>query len=244
MNPPTSTLAGLQAVGRRILPQPLVDRIDPVEATIRIGVESFSRSFNAGNRVLDAGAGECRFRPHFRHARYFAIDHTKGDPNWDYSRLDVVGTLEALPFANQVFDGVMNIVVLEHVERPDSALKEIARVLKPRGRLFLVAPFSWELHQVPEDYFRFTEYGLRSLLARAGLEVQSLKPIGGYFWLMGRRSFNFLRFWQSGWRVILLPLFVPIFGLLLPLLNYYLDGLDREKAFTLGYVVLAEKASE
>ena len=244
MNPSPSTLSGLQALGRRLLPRFLLNRLDPVEAMIQSGVASFARSFSGASRVLDAGAGECRFRPQFAHTRYFAIDHGKGDPNWDYSHLDVVGALEALPFSSAVFDGLLNIVVLEHVEKPESVLQEMARVLKPRGRIFLVAPLCWELHQIPEDYFRFTEYGLRSLLARAGLRVESLRPIGGYFWLMGRRAFNFLRFWQRGWRVILLPLFVPFFGFVLPLLNYYLDRLDREKIFTLGYVVLAEKAEE
>ena len=171
MNPSPSTLSGLQALGRRLLPRFLLNRLDPVEAMIQSGVASFARSFSGASRVLDAGAGECRFRPQFAHTRYFAIDHGKGDPNWDYSRLDVVGALEALPFSSAVFDGLLNIVVLEHVEKPESVLQEMARVLKPRGRIFLVAPLCWELHQIPEDYFRFTEYGLRSLLARAGLRV-------------------------------------------------------------------------
>ena len=243
MSPTPRTLPGLQAIGRRILPQALLDRLDPVEARIRAAVAGLAGNLAHGNRVLDAGAGECRFRPLFARARYVSIDHERGDVSWDYSRLDVIGDLEALPLASRAFDGVLNIVVLEHVERPEKALEEMARVLKPGGRLLLVAPLEWELHQVPEDYFRFTAYGLRSLLGRVGFRIVRLEPMGGYFWLLGRRAFNFLGFFQTGWRVILLPLFVPIFGLLLPLAGYYLDWLDREKAFTLGYIVVAEKAA-
>lgn len=243
MNPPASTLPGLQALGRRVLPQFLLDRLDPVEAMTRQAVAELARRVAPGSRVLDAGAGECRFRDCFWHSRYVALDHAQGDVHWDYSRLDLIADLEALPFASERFDGVLNLAVLEHVAHPARALIEMARVLKPGGQLLLLAPLEWEVHQEPHDYFRFTAHGLRRLLDEAGLRIVSLEPIGGYFWLMGRRSFNFLRFWQSGWKVVLLPLLVPLFGFLLPLVGYYLDRLDRAKAFTLGYVVRAEKAS-
>jgi len=47
-----------------------------------------------------------------------------------------VGTVEALPFADNSFDHVVCVDVLEHVEDVPRAIDEIARVLKPGGMFF------------------------------------------------------------------------------------------------------------
>jgi hypothetical protein len=65
--------------------------------------------------------------------------------------------------------------------------------------------------------------------------------VGGFFWQLGRRLMGVLAFAQTGWRWILFPLLAPIFGILLPLICYYLDGLDRDRAYTLGFLCEARK---
>ncbi|MBV8655501.1 MAG: hypothetical protein JO160_05600 [Candidatus Eremiobacteraeota bacterium] len=52
---------------------------------------------------------------------------------------------------------------------------EFYRVLVPGGYLVLSAPQYYEMHEVPHDYYRFTEYGLRYLLSRAGFTVVELR---------------------------------------------------------------------
>lgn len=47
----------------------------------------------------------------------------------------VVGDIEELPFADNKFDLVMSVDVMEHLERPDLFVKEVSRVLK-RGKYF------------------------------------------------------------------------------------------------------------
>ena len=131
----------------------------------------------------------------------------------------------------------MNIVTLEHVREPRRVVEEIARVLKPGGRLLLVVPQEWEVHQAPHDYFRYTRYGLRYLLESAGLEVERIEPVGGYFRLLSRRLLNGLQFFPG---VLFFPaalLFAPP-ALVLP----WLDALDRERNFTLGYICRARKS--
>lgn len=49
----------------------------------------------------------------------------------------LAGRAEALPFADASFDRVVAIAVLCFVERPEIALAEMARVLRPGGRLVL-----------------------------------------------------------------------------------------------------------
>jgi ubiquinone/menaquinone biosynthesis C-methylase UbiE len=52
----------------------------------------------------------------------------------------VIGTAEALPFADASVDLVTAQTLLVHVADPRVVLREAARVLRPRGRLWLIEP--------------------------------------------------------------------------------------------------------
>src|SRR5436190_17791532 len=156
----------LIAAIKRFVPMSLFDRLDPFEAAIRKFVEGVGAGTRSGERVLDAGAGECRFKPAFAHARYVGIDFGLGDPHWDYSHLDAIGRLEELPFPSCSFDRVLSTVVLEHTPEPARVIAEFQRVLSPGGTVHLVVPHMWEEHQRPHDYFRFTSSGIRYLMER------------------------------------------------------------------------------
>ena len=108
----------------------------------------------------------------------------------------------------------------------------------------MVIPFLWEEHQAPHDYFRFTRYGVQLLFERLPIRLTQLQPVGGFFWLLARRSVNLLTFFQGGWRWLLFAPLAPVFGFLFPVLLYFLDGLDRGKTFTLGFLVRATKDGE
>lgn len=231
----------LTASFRRFAPSPLARRLDPFEAAVARFVSEAAAKTARNAWVLDAGAGECRYRPQFFHTRYIGLDSAQGDPSWDYSKLDVIGRLEELPFPDDFFDCVLSIVVLEHTCEPTRVLREIRRVLKPGGAVYIVAPYMWEEHQRPRDYFRFTSNGVRLLAQRAGLSVRRLEPVGGFFWQLGRRFIAVLAFVQQGWRWALFPLMAPVFGFLLPLCCYYLDVLDADRAYTLGFICEGRK---
>lgn len=230
----------LEARFGRFLPGFVKRRLAAVETRIERELENFAASLPAQAAVLDAGCGEGRHRACFANARYIGVDLAIGDANWNYRQLDAVADLAALPFRDAAFDAAINIVVLEHTRRPDRAVAELARVLRPSGRLLLIAPLSWEVHQSPNDFFRFTRHGLAFLFDCAGLQTIRIDPIGGYFTLLARRLMNGLNFFQGGLRWLLFPAAAAaalIGGLFLPAL----DGLDAERNFTLGYVCLVEK---
>ena len=65
---------------------------------------------------------------------------------------DILASGYILPFKDDVFDTVVSIEVLEHLEKPQSFVNEICRVLKPGGTFFLTTRFIHEIHG--EDYFR------------------------------------------------------------------------------------------
>jgi SAM-dependent methyltransferase len=221
---------------KRLVPTALFDKLDPFEASIRNFVSEVAASTRSGARVLDAGAGECRFKPMFKHTSYIGVDFALGDPQWDYTKLDALAKLEQLPFADNSVDRVLSIVVLEHTPQPGHVLAEFQRVMKRGGTVHMVVPHMWEEHQRPHDFFRFTSNGIRYLMEEAGLHVKRVQPVGGFFWQLSRRLMGVLSFTQRGWRWVLFPVLAPVFGLLLPLCCYYLDFLDDDRAYTLGFI--------
>jgi SAM-dependent methyltransferase len=223
---------------RRLLPRFLLRYILHFEALIEDAIAAFAASLPDAARVLDAGAGESRHASCFPQQRYYAVDLALGDPAWDYSRLDCIADLAALPFASSSFDACLSIVTLEHVRDPRAVLGELARTLKPGGRLLLVVPHAWEVHQPPHDFFRYTRYGVRHLLEAAGLDTMDVVAMGGYFRFLSRQLLNGLQFFRGLW-------FLPAALLLAPpaLVAPLLDSLDRERNFTLGYICTAQKPS-
>lgn len=229
------------------MPRWLRERLDLHRTRINELVQQAARDAAPGLRLLDAGAGESRYRAHFRHLRYIGVDLAVGDPEWDYSGLDVIGDLAVLPFADATFDVVLCLEVLEHVREPQRVLEELHRTLRAGGRLYFSVPMSWHQHQKPYDYYRYTSFGLRYLLDRAGFDVHQLRPTGGYFWFLSIQ-FQMLSVWafpkpqsRLQW-LALLPLKVvvqAIFFVLLPLACYYLDRLDRQKDQTMAWTGVA-----
>jgi SAM-dependent methyltransferase len=98
---------------------------------------------------------------------------------------DVVGDAERLGFRDASFDTIMVLDVLEHLRRPFLAVDEIVRVLKPGGTLYLTVPFCYPRHGV--EYYRFTELGLRDMLA--GLDVDVVPVARGRLARFARKCF-------------------------------------------------------
>jgi SAM-dependent methyltransferase len=228
-------------LAEKVLPRFLIVRLDPIQAIIESEAKAAAAGLRDSQVVLDAGAGEARHKRYFTRGRYVALDSGSGDPGWDYSHLDLWGDLERLPFGPGTVDCILCMVVLEHTRNPGKALAEFARVLNSGGSLFLVVPFLWEEHQAPHDYQRFTRHGVRLLMEGLPLRLDLLRPMGGFFWVCARRCINMLGFFQQGWRWPFFVLLAPFFGLLLPLVLYYLDPLDRKQEFSLGFRIRATK---
>ena len=207
------------------------------ETAIEDAVGEFALSLGKDARLLDAGAGEGNYKHYFPQQRYCGLDLGVGDQRWNYSQLDVVGDLSALPFRDRAFDACLNVVTLEHVKDPAQVIREIARTLVPSGTFLLIVPFEWEEHQQPHDYFRFTRFSLGYLLDQAGFDQISIRPVGGFFRMMSRRLLAALQFFPGLSIVVGVIFFVPP-ALLLPLL----EPLDRRQNFTLGYICSARKS--
>jgi SAM-dependent methyltransferase len=222
------------------LPRPLRRHVLHFECEIEDAIASFARQLPEDARILDAGAGQGQYAHFFAGRRYCGVDLAVGDAAWDYGRLDAIADLTALPFPNATFAAALHIVTIEHLREPTCALAELARTLAPGATLLIAAPHEWEIHQAPYDYFRYTRYGLAYLLQKTGFEVREIHASGGYFRLLARRLLNGLQFFTGGLRWLG---FFPAAILAVPpaLILPFLDFLDRDRNFTLGYICTARK---
>lgn len=93
-------------------------------------------------------------------------------------RPDVIGDAHALPFRSGTFDSVVSSQVFEHLHSPWVAAGEVSRVAAHDGTLLLAVPFLYWLHATPNDYFRYTEFGIRRLF-EDDFEIESMQPYGG-----------------------------------------------------------------
>lgn len=126
-----------------------------VRTTVAEAIASLPKSA-AG---LNLGAGETEFDTRMVNFDVFLAPH-----------IAVAGNAVELPFNAEAFDLVVTQEVLEHVQQPFAALREVARVLAPGGTLYLQVPFIIGYHPGPTDYWRFTVEGIRELVEQAGLD--------------------------------------------------------------------------
>ena len=135
---------------------------------------------NENGLVLDCGAG-------FRKIYYPNVVNYE---IVDYDTTDVIGLGEELPFINDTFDAVISISVLEHVRDPLKCASELARVLKPGGKIICNVPFLGPYHGYPHHYFNMTGQGLRTLFEDRRIEVEfhevidSMLPIWTLTWIV------------------------------------------------------------
>lgn len=93
----------------------------------------------------------------------------------------VIARAEDLPFPPATFDAVTCSEVLEHVHDPRIVLDEIARVLRPRGRLLLTVPLHYHIHASPHDYGRYTDFFWTETLTGKGFSIDRMEKQGLYW---------------------------------------------------------------
>ena len=120
--------------------------------------------------VLDVGCGRKPYRDLVPAARYVGID-VDSPATRALAAADIFYDGKSFPLAAATFDGVICSQVFEHIFTPEAFLGEVRRVLRPGGCLLLTVPFVLDEHEQPNDFARYSSFGLRALLERAGFEV-------------------------------------------------------------------------
>lgn len=129
----------------------------------------------AKGKMLDVGCGDKPYYQIFKNKinSYTGID--KFNKNADIK----VDFLEA-KIENQSYDTVICTQVLEHIEDPKKLLGKINKILKKNGILILTVPFMGTLHEIPNDYYRFTRYSITKLLNGTGFKITYIKEEGNW----------------------------------------------------------------
>lgn len=126
--------------------------------------------------VADIGCGEqpLRFYVEELEGRYTGVDiqqNVKGT-------VEIIASILQVPRQNRSFDVILCTEVLEHVSDTYHAFAELARLLKPGGRLILTVPFAYPLHEEPFDFVRMTPYQIYECARQNDMVVEMLETSG------------------------------------------------------------------
>ncbi len=182
------------------------------------------RSFET---VADIGAGKAPYKKFISCKKYIGVDveDRGGVPDVLIEDINL-----GLSLANESVDLVLCTEVLEHVKKPAFVLKELHRILKKDGMLVLTTPMVWPVHEAPNDYFRYTNFGLEYLAKEAGFDDVTVCGSNGYFYSLCQLSLLRLRH----------AIFIPIV-LFMNAVGFLFGKFEKNTEFPLGQQMIARK---
>lgn len=140
----------------------------------------------AGDTVVDLGAGFCEFINHIVCEHKVAIDANPGVREHAASEVDVVvGDVQSI--LGRISDATVNVVFcsnfFEHLPHKDAViavLEEINRILVPGGRLLVIQPNIRYAYKEYWDFFDhhipLSHHSFREAIELAGLQVELVRP--------------------------------------------------------------------
>lgn len=173
---------------------------------------------NLRGLLLDFGCGDCRYKKLVEALgfTYRGYDLVSPDQQ-EHVKNFVPG--EKLSIEENTIDVVLSTQVLEHVWDINWYLSECYRVLQPDGKLVLSTHGVWPYHPHPQDYRRWTRYGLIREVEELGFKVESCKA------LLGPLA------WTTQVRLLGLHVFLRKYNLLALVAKYLLYPLVNSRIF-------------
>ena len=124
--------------------------------------------------LFDIGAGPSDFRELLS-----GFDVYVGIDFYPYELVSVVADLtKGLPFKDGVCDIIFMSNVLEHIANPLLLLRECFRILRPGGLIIGTVPFLLNVHQIPYDFNRYTNFMLEKMFKDNGFSDIEVRGLG------------------------------------------------------------------
>ncbi len=195
----------------------------------------------ASGDLLDIGCGLKPYQSIFAPfvSKHIGVDLETSPHGTD--RIDLIGSAYATNVAGESCDVVLCSEVLEHLEEPLAAVKEMNRVLNPGGVAIVTVPFFWHIHEEPRDFYRYTEYGLRYLFEQGGFEILEVRPLSGFVVAFTQLTIYYLKRFQRLW-ILRAP--GRLFDWALQRLALLVNRFDRSPNFTIAYGLVARKRDQ
>ncbi len=195
---------------------------------------------HASGKLVDIGCGDKPFHSILvdQVEEYIGVDHPGTMHSKD--KIDVFADVYDMPFDENTFDTAILSQVIEHLENPEKAFKEINRILKPGGTLFISWPFLYPIHEAPRDFYRYTKYGIVHLAAKSDFEIINIESSSG-FWIT---LFGFVSKYfhdKSPIIYIILYPFLFLFKMFCLVLNSFDNKPDSKDKWTWNYFGILKK---
>lgn len=188
--------------------------------------------------VVDLGCGTGQYKDIILKSAKSYIGVDWENCSHDKNKIDVFADLnEKLPFNDEFADTIVSFQVMEHLPDPNHFLSECNRILKKGGAIFITVPFMWHIHEQPNDYYRFTRYGLSYLFKKNGFVNITINENSG-FWQMWILKFNYHtnRYAKGILKYLLFPIWF-----LGQKIAPYLDKVDKNTSECTSYTIMAKK---
>jgi SAM-dependent methyltransferase len=122
-------------------------------------------------KILEIGAGQGALQDLVDH--YTGLDISPTVQRF-FHKPFVLGSATALPFPNDQFDATWSIFVLEHIPTPEQALREMRRVTKDGGYIYLYP--AWSCSSWKADGYEvrpYSDFNLTGKLVKASIPIRS-----------------------------------------------------------------------
>ena len=195
----------------------------------------------AHGSVIDLGCGTAQYKKILLTNQKVTSYHTL-DIEKRTEEVDIVGDIQNMyMLSDESYDTILCLQVLEHVPNPFQAMEEMRRILKKDGVLILSVPHLSRLHEEPNDYYRYTKYGLEFILQKVGLKNIEISPMGSLFSFIGHQISMIIV--VPFWHIPLLKhvaYFINKWLVTLPCV--YVDALiGKNNKFPAGYLCISKK---
>ncbi|HUW24340.1 MAG TPA: methyltransferase domain-containing protein [Patescibacteria group bacterium] len=214
-------------------------------------IKVLERKYHFLGSTLDVGCGVKPYQKIFsKISQYQGIDFKDfsvnkdsnlGSPDFFFDETYEKNLI--LPFPDKSFQNVFSFQVLEHHRAPKKFISELFRVAKKNGLILFSFPFIFGLHEQPNDYQRFTEFGLNEILKENdSFRILEVKKQGSLFSTITTLISVYLNAFASKSKLsYALSILVYPFFLLLQYLSLFLDKVFKSDEVFLNYLFLVKR---